>query len=376
VEDDGIDCNVTGMPDSNSLVSIPKLPDPFKKLDGTRIDSKSAWRCRRAEIKKLFETFAYGEKHGPPDSVTGTVTGTSITVNVSHQGKNASFSATVSLPSGAGPFPAVVVLGGMGADSTTLKNEGVAIISFDPNAVGKENVSRSNKQGAYYTIYGNNSTGLFAAWAWGTSRIIDVIAKSDGSVLKADAIGVTGCSRYGKGAFVIGALDQRIALTMPIESGPLSVAIWRGSEKEGGQSLLSMYDEQPWSGDAFAQFVKDPTLSPVDTHEAVAMIAPRGLFLMENPAITQLAPKACHVAALAGGEVYSALGASDNLTFWSDVQDANHCTFKPEWKEPLQKNVRKFLTKKSDSAGGTIKASSKATGSLADWVDWETPVLP
>ena len=32
-------------------------------------------------------------------------------------------------------------------------------------------------------------------------------------------MGVTGCSRFGKGAFVIGAFDQRIALTMPIESG-------------------------------------------------------------------------------------------------------------------------------------------------------------
>ena len=57
------------------------------------------------------------------------------------------------------------------------------------------------------------------AWAWGVSRIIDVIEQSDGSILKADAMGVTGCSRFGKGAFVVGVFDQRIALTMPIESG-------------------------------------------------------------------------------------------------------------------------------------------------------------
>ena len=71
------------------------------------------------------------------------------------------------------------------------------------------------------------------AWAWGVSRIIDVIEQSGGSILKADAIGVTGCSRFGKGAFVIGAFDQRIALTMPIESGSAGVPIFRGDPGRG-----------------------------------------------------------------------------------------------------------------------------------------------
>ncbi|MEK8174936.1 hypothetical protein NKH77_55375 [Streptomyces sp. M19] len=51
------------------------------------------------------------------------------------------------------------------------------------------------------------------------SRVIDVIEQSGGDILTADAVGVTGCSRYGKGALAIGAFDQRVALTMPIESG-------------------------------------------------------------------------------------------------------------------------------------------------------------
>ena len=96
-------------------------------------------------------------------------------------------------------------------------------------AVGREGTARTNKQGAFYTIYGNtSSTGLLVAWAWGVSRIIDVIEQSGGSILKADAIGVTGCSRFGKGAFAIGAFDQRIALTMPIESGSGGAPIFRG----------------------------------------------------------------------------------------------------------------------------------------------------
>jgi hypothetical protein len=217
VEDEGADCAVS-LP--GSLTANSKLPDPFKKLDGTRVTTQADWRCRREEIKKLAEKYVYGDKQGKTATVTGTVSSSSITVNVTDNGKSSSFSAGISLPSGTGPFPAVFVVGGMGADTTTIKAAGAAVISYDPLAVGKEGTSRTAKAGAYYSIYGaSSSTGLLAAWAWGVSRLIDVIEKSSGTILKADATAVTGCSRYGKAAFAIGAFDQRIALTMPIESG-------------------------------------------------------------------------------------------------------------------------------------------------------------
>ncbi|MFZ5890442.1 MAG: cellulose-binding protein [Myxococcota bacterium] len=374
-EDDGADCQVGALPDSGSLPTNAKLPDPFKKLDGTRMASKSEWRCRREEIKRMAEKYVYGEKPGKPTMVTGTVSNSSVSVSVSHNGKSASFSASVSLPSGTGPFPAVVVLGGFGADTTTIKAAGAAVINYDPLAVGKENTPRNNKQGAFYTIYGSNSaTGLLAAWGWGVSRIIDVIAQSNGSVLKADGIGVTGCSRYGKGAFVVGVLDQRVALTMPIESGTAGVPIFRGIPGEGAQTLSSAYGEQPWFGDPFTAFTGSPTKLPIDTHEMVAMVAPRGLFIMDNPHIANLGPKSAHVAALGGAEVYKALGAGDNITYWSDVADGMHCAVRNEWKDPLTKAIKKFLLKSGTDAGA-IKAHSKATGNLADWRDWTTPTL-
>src|SRR3954466_15746260 len=184
-------------------------------------------------------------------------------------------------PSAPGPAPAVVVVGGLGADTSTIRSSGAAIINYDPLAVGREGTPRNNKQGAFYTLYGATSgTGLLAAWAWGVSRIIDVIEQSGGNILKADALGVTGCSRYGKGAFAIGAFDQRIALTMPIESGSAGVPILRGIPGESGSQPLSRpYGEQPCLGDAFSQFTGNPNTLPVDQHETVAMIAPRGLFI-------------------------------------------------------------------------------------------------
>jgi hypothetical protein len=372
VEDEGADCAVS-LP--GSLTANSKLPDPFKRLDGSRILAKSEWRCRREEIKKLAERYVYGEKPAKPATVTGTVSRTGITVNVTDNGRSSSFSASVSLPGGSGPFPAVVVYGGFGADTATIQAAGAAVINYDPYAVGKEGTPRNNKQGAFYSIYGSaSSTGLLQAWGWGVSRIIDVIAQSDGSILKADATGVTGCSRFGKGAFVAGVFDQRIALTMPIESGSAGVPIFRGIPGEGAQSLSSAYGEQPWLGDAFGSFTGSPATLPVDTHEMVAMVAPRGLFIMDNPHITNLGPRSGSVAALGGAEVYKALGAGDNITYWSDIQNGSHCAIRPEWTAPLQQNIKKFLLKTGNDPG-VIKISGSAAGNLSDWRDWQTPTL-
>ncbi len=373
VEDEGAGCPVS-LPGSSPANS--KLPDPFKKLDGTRISTTSDWRCRREEIRKLAEQSVYGTKPAKPASVTGTVTRTNITVNVSDNGHSSSFSATVSLPSGSGPFPAVVVYGGLGADTGTIQGAGVAIINYDPYQVGQEGTARANKQGAFYSIYGSgSSTGLEIAWAWGVSRIIDVIAQSDGSVLKADATGVTGCSRFGKGAFIAGAFDQRVALTMPIESGSGGVPILRGIPGESGaQPLSSAYNEQPWLGDAFGSFTGNPNALPVDTHEIVGMIAPRGLFIMENPTIDWLAARSGSVAALGGAEIYKALGAGSNISYWSDVQNGTHCAVRPEWQAPLRQSLQAFLLKTANPPA-VFRISSLKAGNLATWRDWTTPTL-
>ncbi|MFB7737128.1 cellulose binding domain-containing protein [Streptomyces sp. NPDC056112] len=372
-EDDGADCAV---PNPGSPTSSSMLPDPFKRLNGTRISATSDWRCRRAEIRDLAQRSVYGQKPVRPASVTGTVSASSITVNVSDQGRSASFSASVSLPSGSGPFPAVVVLGGLGADTATIKASGVAVINYDPYSVGKEGTARNNKQGAFYSVYGSSSsTGLLMAWSWGVSRIIDVIEQSGGNILKASATGVTGCSRFGKGAIVAGAFDQRVALTMPIESGSGGVPILRGIPGENGaQPLSSAYSEQPWLGDAFSSYTGNPNSLPVDTHEILGMVAPRGLFVMENPYVDWLAARSGSVAALGAAEVYKALGAGSNISYWSDVQDGTHCAVRSEWKTPLQQNIQKFLLG-TGSSSGVFRIAPGKSGNLSTWRDWQTPTL-
>jgi hypothetical protein len=104
------------------------------------------------------------------------------------------------------------------------------------------------------------------------------------------------------------------------------------------------------------------------------MVAPRGLFIMENPSIDWLAARSGSVSALGGAEVYKALGAGDNISYWSDVQDGTHCAVRSELRTPLQQNLQKFLLKTGSSAG-VFRISSRKAGNLADWRDWQTPTL-
>jgi hypothetical protein len=394
-EDSGADCAIGLLPSAGELQPLQTLPDPFLALNGERLTSKAQWRCRRAEIKKLAETFIYGQKPPKPESVGGTVSATGITVDVQNQGLSASFSATITLPEGAtGPVPAIIGYGGSSFQATILE-EGVAFINFNVTAVGNEQ-TRNPKVGAFYTVNPDRAdTGMLVAWAWGVSRMIDLIEASGSDIINPKAIGVHGCSRSGKGAFIAGAFDERVALTLPFESGMAGVPAFRMIVPEGGEVLRNAYEYRPWAGDTFQQFlvlgapqtdmaalaaqnVASGELQfklPLDTHEVIGMVAPRGLFVMGNPFIANLAPRAENVTVLAGAEIYSALGAQENLSYVSNIADGTHCSFRPEFVPPLQQNIRKFLKNDTSATTGMLDVHANIAGELGPNVAWTTPTL-
>ena len=373
VENTGVDCQVGLKP---AFTPTSDLPDPFLRFKGQRITTKNEWWSLRNEIMSLFEENVYGVKPIPkPGSVSGTVTNNTITVNVTENGKTISFTVSVSMPDGVtGPVPAFITYYGTSSDAV-IKAQGVATINYNPYVVGMEGTGRTNKSGHFYTLYGSDSkTGLLAAWAWGVSRIIDVIEQSDGSIIDASAIGVSGCSRFGKGSFAAGVLDQRIALTMPVESGTGGVPAFRTNE---GQSLESAYTEQPWFGDAFGSFILDAKKCPVDMHMAVALVAPRGLLILDNPHISNLAPKAAHLSAVAGSKVYEALGVLDNISYMSNVADGSHCAHRSEWNPYIENFINRFLHRKKgvvDIPSPLINPRAGVTGKT-ELIAWATPEL-
>jgi hypothetical protein len=386
-EDCGSSCTIPTLPAMSALTSNAKLPDPFMMMAGTRITSKSEWQCRRAEIAAQLINYETGPKDPrPPGEVTGSFAGNKLTVNVLGE----SFTVNVMLPSGEGPFPAVVYLDGSQLAST-ISGLGVASIAFDTNGIANQNGMRGS--GSFYSITGGTgSSGALIGWAWGVSRIIDALEVTPAAKIDPKRIGVTGCSRNGKGALVVGAFDERIALTIPQESGSGGTASWRVSYAEdasfGGtmsnhkvQTLDSAYGEQPWFGTALQPFGTSANANklPFDHHQLLGMVAPRGLLILENTNYQWLGVNSVANAAAAGRKIFEALGVPDNIGFSNSGH--THCgTIDGTETAYLNAFVRRFLLDQTvdTKAWRVSKAAfsgSNATVDEAKWIDWTTPRL-
>jgi len=379
VENEGADISVT-LPTSFTTANA-NLPDPFMMLSGSRMTTKEQWKQRRQELLKLLEKTTYGTKPPKPASVTGTVSRSSISVKVG----SANFSVSVTMPSsGSAPYPLVIRYDNSGVPASDFTSNGIAVANYTTSNVGGG--TRASKSGAFYTVNTNNkSTGHLAAWAWGVSRIIDVIEADPDKLFDPTKIGVTGCSRDGKGAFVGGVLDQRVALTMPMESGTGGMASMRvaynnrdqGGGTNGSQSPSSAYGEQPWLGDDFSTFQNSPNNLPIDMHEAVALVAPRGFLAVYKTASSAgqwLNVPGSHVSAVSGAEVYKALGVGGNFG-WLNTGTESHCAWPSGYSTTVKDFSDKYLhRKKAPDAEPLFKENSRPA-TAASMKNWTTPDL-
>jgi len=388
VEDQSADCQIGTLPESSTLTKqIPKLPDPFTRADGTRVATKAEWHCRREEIRKQAEKYVFGAKPGP-ETTTGKVTDTKIDVHVAaSNGKMIDFSVKVTLPStGQKPFPVLINVGTTNTlTDKRILDQGVAVITYDNYQLGKEGTAEMSRgkpnPGKFYDIYGgDNEAGLLTSWAWGASRLLDVIEQTGATTFDIHGIGVTGCSRWGKGAFVIGFMDDRIALTMPQEPSTGGDPAFRIVDKISGAERTDYnYNGLNWLSDNFAPFVYANNVSnvvklPIDTHAMIAAMAPRGILILENPHQTQMGAPAGHIAAMAGLEVYKALGVEKNLSYHSDVSDTAHCSYKNEYTDLIAKSMTAFLKHQGDPPG-EIHVGADGKLNPSDWIDWTAPTL-
>ena len=382
VEFYGSDCTVAAPAD----VSISgQLPNLFTKLDGTTIAKRSDWRCRRAEMKAVVEKYIFGAKPGAPDMVTGSVSTTAIKVHAVLGSKSIDFTVPISIPSGAKmPAPIIIGLGGSSLDPGTVSAEGVATGTYDHQGM----MSESSRTGLFTNLYGT-STGVSSqiGWAWGFSRIIDVLisekAAGRNNIIDPTAVGVTGCSRDGKGAFTVGAFDERIALGIPQESGTAGVSAMRivntqpkGPNGNPAQSLSNAVSTAVgWFGPTFeSTYINKVDTIPGDTHSLAAMHAPRGLLVLDNSRIGELCATCQHAATAAAQVVYQSLGIGANVGYngGNPTDPQNHCQFYPTTQAPpLQRAIRGHLTKTA-APDGRMEPQPAGTANLATWVPWST----
>ncbi|RYP08647.1 hypothetical protein DL764_001775 [Monosporascus ibericus] len=207
----------------SSFPPIPTLPDPFQLVNGTAVADATTWSCRRAEIRAMLEQYELGVKPPKASFFEASMSGNSITIRCGEDGKSISFTATIRSPSGGdtGPFPAIIALGG----TFIPIPPGIALITYN-----NEQMAATNPGGEdlFFQLYSTQIGGLMG-WAWGVSRILDAldILGPETTNIDPTRVGVTGCSRNGKGALVAGAFDDRIALTIPQEGGSGGPGCWR-----------------------------------------------------------------------------------------------------------------------------------------------------
>ncbi len=369
------------MPSVDSLSADPKLPDPFMTMAGTRITAKSEWLCRREEILQQAYEFIYGDKPVPAEgSVSGSVSNTSIAVEVNDAGGSTSFSASVNMNGATAPAPAMIVFGGLGGPPIP---GGVATISFD--AIETAGTS-GPKEGPFYDVYGSDHpAGYLAAQAWQISRILDVLQQNPG-VIDWTKVGVTGCSRLGKGAFVAGALDNRIALTIPFESGmggTVGMRLVKLLDPGGEFAYNAIGGVSRWLSEV--QLGPFTTANngagdhtdrlPIDMHEMMALIAPRGLYIMDNPnhEISWADENSAWVTANAGKMIFEALGVGDHMTYEST--SGSHCAWRSGYEASLRAMIDRFLLGDESAETGNFHTEAQNPPNPEDHYDWDVPTL-
>jgi hypothetical protein len=257
--------------------------------------------------------------------------------------------------------------------------DGIATILLIVDDIALQNDGSSRGIGIFYDLYGADaSAGALMAWVWAVTAILDSLERTPEALINTAKVGVTGCSRDGKGALVAGAFEERLVLTIPQESGSGGSACWRLSDAEVGapdlvQTAHEIVQENVWFSELFDPYVNNTAIIPFDHHMLDGLVAPRGLFTLDNPAYQWLGPWSSWGCNKAGHAVYEALGVPDNFGF-SMSSNHTHCEFPDEQLDNLNVFFQKFLL--DEPANTNVETDyGNVTFPLREWVLWSTPDL-
>ena len=375
VENTGEGCVDPLLHSLNELPVIELLPDPFMKSDGSkRLTQFEDWKCRRNEIKREIEFYEIGVKPSKPGNITASFSGTTLTINVTVNGAMLTLTSEVLLPSGNGPFPAVI---GMNRASGSLPdsiftNRNVARIIYNHDQV----TSYRNPQSTdpYYRLYTDknlDNSGQYSAWAWGVSRIRDGLEQLQSELpIDLSHLAVTGCSYAGKMALFAGAFDERIALTIAQESGGGGAPAWRVSETANKVEKLGVTNYQ-WFKNDMVQFAgANVARLPYDHHELMAMLIPRALLVTGNTDYEWLSNPSCYVSAKAAKKIYSSFGIGDRFGFYIDGGHG-HCLIPNNQVPVIEAFVDKFLLGNTSVDTKSIEVHPYASSvDYKRWINW------
>jgi hypothetical protein len=311
----------------------PNLPELLVMKDGKKVKTGAEWAQRRNEIKAMFDEDVYGKypAHIPQvkwkvDSVeevtvagipatvkhvTGHVDNSAypaITVDIhvdvvtpaSTKGKKVPviIGAASQIPVHVVPRPAAPaqIAHGMAMPANSpdaaklLLEAGWGFVGRDSTEVQPDSGAGLDRGIIGLVNHGQpralDDWGVLRAWAWGDERILDYL-QTDPDV-DGTKVGVMGHSRGGKAALVAMADDKRFAIGYISSSGAGGADLYRRNYGETIGNLCGV-GEFHWFAGNFLQYAAaghSANDMPVDSHELIALLAPRPVFIGGGALIT------------------------------------------------------------------------------------------
>jgi hypothetical protein len=333
--------NANPSPLSSRLPVIKEFPDPFLMHSGKRVTTMRDWNARRKEIISLILEYEYGHMPPPPRNLTYQLSSTEseldgkatrrkylLEFGINHACK---LHLEMLVPNGEGPFPVILTGDGCWGEAP-LQNEiiqrGYILAQFDRTEIAPDSPRRDI---GVYPLYPGYDWGSLAAWAWGYSRAVDFLEKLP--IVDKSRIAITGHSRGGKTVLLAGALDTRIAVTNPNDSGCGGAGSFR-FQGEGSETLASICKVFPfWFGPNLQRFTTEVDRLPFDQHFLTSLVAPRALLLTDALGDAWGNPSGTQLVYLATKETYRFLGASDRLGSW--YRPGEHAHNAQDWEALL-----------------------------------------
>ncbi len=343
---------------------FPNLPEVLTLKNGEKVTTAEMWwKQRRPEIVEDFEQEVYGRVPENVPRVEWTITETSEIKVGSHiaiekkllghvdnslyQAISVNIEMNLVTPADTDtPVPVVMMFGGFFFPKSKIPATSKEFPARPPGAdpPATEQLITAGWGYAYirpWTIQADNGAGLtrgiiglvnrgqprkpddwgsLRAWAWGASRALDYLETE--KTVDARRVGIEGVSRYGKAALVTMAFDTRFAMVLVGSSGAGGASLHRRNFGEAVENLTGL-GEYHWMAGNFLKYAaseadfgsKNPGHIPVDSHELIALCAPRLTFISygipEKGDALWLDQRGSFMAAVAAGPVFRLLGAKD-----------------------------------------------------------------
>ncbi len=313
------------------------LPDLFTLADGGKVTTSEGWeRQRRAELLEIFrrevygfappkpETLAFRVESSDPAAMEGRATRKQVAISFQLGGESFAFGVTLFVPNQrTAPAPVFLLLNHRPVENTDptrqIRKEfwpaeevivrGYAIAAI--NVAAEVEPDKRDATTGIRSFYRQHfakpeelTWGALAAWAWAGSRALDYF-ETDSDV-NAAQVAVIGHSRTGKTALWAAAADTRFALACANGAGEAGPALAR---RNFGETLRQITTTFPyWFAPKYATYADKVDTLPIDQHQLIALVAPRGYHGGDGTRDTWADPRGSWLSLIEASKVWALFG--------------------------------------------------------------------